>query len=309
MQDPVLPLELLRVFEASARLLSFTSAGRELGLSQPAVSQQIQRLERLLSVRLFERRHRALALSAAGALFLDHVQQALDCVHAGCLAIRAPAAREVLTVTTDFAFAACWLMPRLARFYQLQPQMDVSLITSNRGLLDARADVDLAIVCGDPRRLGPDARLLVPEAVFPVCSARWPAERVPRDWAEAARAPLLSLKPDPGRRWFDWPSALQAAGEVLAPSAVVREFDNYPLVLDAAVAGQGVALGWSGLVDDAIARGALRRCGGEPVRSERGYHLVQPQRKRRLRIVGPFVEWLEAELAMGAMDAGAIRAS
>lgn len=309
MQEPPLPLELLRVFEASARLLSFTSAGRELGLSQPAVSQQIQRLERLLSVRLFERRHRALALSAAGALFLDHVQQALECVHAGCLAIRAPAAREVLTVTTDFAFAACWLMPRLARFYQQQPQIDVSLITSNRGLLDARADVDLAIVCGDPRRLGTEARLLVQEEVFPVCSTAWPSARVPRSWAEAARAPLLSLKPDPGRRWFDWSAALLAAGTTPVPAPAVREFDNYPLVLDAAVAGQGVALGWSGLVDDTIARGALRRCGAEPVRSERGYHLVQPQRKRRLRIVGPFVDWLESELASSTAEAGAMRAS
>lgn len=308
MRDETLPLELLRVFEASARLLSFTAAGRELGMSQPAVSQQILRLERILAVRLFERRHRALALSAAGALFLDHVQQALACVHEGCRAIGASMAREVLTVTTDFAFASYWLMPRLTRFYRLQPHIDVSLITSNRGLLDARADVDLAIVCSDPRRLGGDARLLLPEQVFPVCAGHWPEARVPRNWEEAARAPLLALKHDPGRRWFDWPTALRAAGLQAPAPAPAREFDNYPLVIDAALDGQGVALGWAGLIDDLVARGALRCC-GPGLRSDRGYHLVQPQRKRRERIVGPFVAWLDAELAGPIASGGARVAS
>ena len=103
--------DLLRGFEACARLLSFTAAAAELGTIQPATGQHIQRLEHLLATRLFDRVYRGIELTEPGALLLDHVPQALKSVRAGVEAVSAQAPREVLAVATDFAFAACWFQP------------------------------------------------------------------------------------------------------------------------------------------------------------------------------------------------------
>src|SRR3990167_9540682 len=113
-------LDVLRVFESAARQLSFTAAASELGTSQPAISQQIKRLEQQLATRLFDRVYRGIALTDAGELLLSYVQDGLQSLDAGLLAVTAQQQHEVLQVATDFAFAAYWLMPRLQRFHQLR---------------------------------------------------------------------------------------------------------------------------------------------------------------------------------------------
>src|SRR3989338_8942581 len=110
-----LSLDLLRVFESAARYLSFTAAAVELGTTQPAVSQQIQRLEKHLDSRLFDRVYRGIELTDAGRLLLEHVQDGLATLDAGLAAVGAKPQHEVLQVATDFASAAYWLMPRLHR--------------------------------------------------------------------------------------------------------------------------------------------------------------------------------------------------
>ena len=125
-------LDLLRAFEAAARHRSFTAAAMELGTTQPAISQQIKRLEEQLTIRLFDRIYRGIELTDAGALLFEHVQGGLQSINQGLSAITQQDQHEVLQVATDFAFAAYWLMPRLHRFHQANPQVDVSLVTSDR---------------------------------------------------------------------------------------------------------------------------------------------------------------------------------
>src|SRR5690606_16694096 len=125
-------LDALRVFESAARQLSFTAAANELGSSQPAISQQIKRLEQQLATRLFDRVSGGIGLAEAGQRWLCHVQEGLTALDAGLAAVTARQQHEVLQVATDFAFAAYWLMPRLQRFNRLYPEVDVSLITSER---------------------------------------------------------------------------------------------------------------------------------------------------------------------------------
>ncbi len=108
-----LSLDLLRVFESAARQLSFTAAAEELGTTQPAVSQQIKRLEKELATPLFQRVHRGIVLTDAGQLLLRHVAAGLETIDAGIAALGARQRHEVLQVATDYAFAAYWLMPRL----------------------------------------------------------------------------------------------------------------------------------------------------------------------------------------------------
>lgn len=292
-----LSLDVLRVFESAARQLSFTAAAAELGSSQPAISQQIKRLERQLAVRLFDRVYRGIVLTEAGEVLLRYVQDGLASLDAGLAAVTAGQQHEVLQVATDFAFAAYWLMPRLQRFHQLHPELDVSLITSERDLGALPAEIDVAISFGDGRFKHGEAHLLFREEVFPVCSPQLLKGRPqPLPPSVLTELPLLHLRPESRSRWFDWKGLFRALGIAEAPSPGMLRFDNYTLLIQAAIAGQGVAIGWGHLVDQLLAQGLLcRACAGE-ARSEFGYYLVLPQRKRRQRLTQHFVDWLKVEL-------------
>ena len=108
--------------------------------------------------------------------------------------------------------------------------------------------------------------------------------------------PLLQLKAAPGQRWYDWPGVFSAFGLGPPPAASTPAFDNYTLVIAAALAGQGVAIGWRHLVDELLRQGLLGRVFDGSVASPYGYHLLLPQRKRRLRLVRRFVDWVHGEL-------------
>ncbi|MCG4452921.1 LysR substrate-binding domain-containing protein [Pseudomonas sp. MMS21-TM103] len=290
-------LDVLRVFESAARHLSFTAAATELGSSQPAISQQIKRLEQQLATRLFDRVYRGIVLTEAGEMLLRYVRSGLESLDAGLMAVTARQQHEVLQVATDFAFAAYWLMPRLPRFHQLHPEVDVSLISSARDLGTLPSDIDVAIAFGEGRFKHGEARLLFNEEVFPVCSPQLLRDRqLPLPAAALAELPLLHLRPESRSRWFDWNGLFHALGVAAAPGAGALRFDNYTLLIQAAIAGQGVAIGWRHLVDELLAQDLLCRvCAGE-VRSEFGYYLVLPARKRRQRLTEQFVDWLQSEL-------------
>lgn len=293
-------LDTLRVFESAARQQSFTAAALELGSTQPAISQQIKRLEQQLAVRLFDRVYRGIVLTEAGELLLSYVQQGLGTLDAGLAAVTAQQQHEVLQVATDFAFAAYWLMPRLERFHQLHPEVDVSLVTSERGLGVLPSETDVAIVFGDGRSRHGEAHLLFHEEVYPVCSPlllkNETTPLAPTALSRLPLLPLLHLRPESRSRWVDWNNLFRALGITENPSSGMLRFDNYTLLIQAAIAGQGVAIGWRHLVDELLAQGLLCRVCSESVRTEFGYYVVLPERKRRQRLISSFVTWLQAEL-------------
>ena len=291
-------LDVLRVFESAARHLSFTAAASELGSSQPAISQQIKRLEQQLATRLFDRVYRGIVLTEAGELLLRHVRDGLQSLDAGLAAVTAQPQHEVLQVATDFAVAAYWLMPRLHRFNRRHPEVDVSLITTNRDLGVLPPEIDVAIAFGDGRFKHGEAHLLFAEAAFPVCSPQLLRGRqLPLAPAALTEMPLLHLRPETRSRWLDWHGLFRAFAIAQAPSPGSLRFDNYTLLIQAAIAGQGVAIGWHHLVDDLLAQNLLCRvCGGE-ARTAFGYYVVLPERKRRQRLTEQFVAWLKDELS------------
>src|SRR4051812_11102545 len=124
------PLDLLRGFESAARHLSFTRAASELFLTQSAVSRQIQALESFVGVPLFERRHKALALTDAGQAYYRTVAQTLDQLREATRRLKEARTGHVLTVTTTVSFASIWLVPRLARFRKDHPKVDVRISAS-----------------------------------------------------------------------------------------------------------------------------------------------------------------------------------
>ncbi|MCO7514960.1 LysR substrate-binding domain-containing protein [Pseudomonas guariconensis] len=291
-----LPLELLRAFESAARHQSFTAAAVELGTTQPAVSQQIKRLEALLEVRLFDRVYRGINLTEGGAVLLQHVQAGLGEFKAGIDAVKARQPQEVVQVATDYAFAALWLMPRLPRLRQRHPHLEVSIQTSERSPLGLRGDIDLAIVFGDGRFKHGEALRLFGEEVFPVCSPMLlNARTLPLAPSALAELPLLHLRADSHSRWYDWPRLFRALGIGAAPPTGLS-LDNYSLLIQAAIAGQGVAIGWRHLVDDLIRQNLLCRPLSQSVESPFGYYAILPERKRRARMLESVTSWLMEEL-------------
>src|SRR4051794_23701401 len=162
------PLELLLAFEAAARHLSFTRAGSERFLTQSAVSRQIRALEDELGVPLFERRHRALALTAAGQRLFVTCSAVLAQLRVAVAEIRAPARREVLSLTTTPGLASLWLIPRLPRFTAQHPELDVRLEASYELRSLPGEGFDLAIRYSATGRAG--GVQLFGETAQPVCS-------------------------------------------------------------------------------------------------------------------------------------------
>ena len=191
-----LPLQGLQLFASAARHLNFTLVADEFGMSQPAVSQRIAALEKQLGVALFARSRRGVALTPEGGALHEAVREHLAAIAAALERTRTRSTRAVLTVATDFAFANFRLMPRLAAFQQVEPDLDVRIVTSQNEFDIRDGSVDLAVAFGAGQWPGCDAVLLRPEVVVPMCSpALLPALQAdrPGDPASLLRLPLLPL--------------------------------------------------------------------------------------------------------------------
>jgi len=294
-------LDFLRGFEASGRLLSFTRAAEELHLTQSALSRQVAAIEEALGVALFERRHRALALTPEGEAFHREITTQLQAIARAAESAGSARRSPGLTVTTTVSFASLWLIPRLARFRAQRPDAEVYVSADDRTVDLARGEVDVAI-----RYVGPDSKLpanalaMFGERMLPVVSPtvagdpRTPLER-PGDLAKHV---LLHLDDPEGRTpWLDWAAWLTANGAPgLKPAGSLR-FTLYDQVIQAAVGGQGVALGRLPLIAELLREGRLVAPFPKRYDSERGYvALVAPHSAARDDVIA-FVRWLDDESA------------
>lgn len=272
-----LPLRGLVVFEAAARHGTFSAAARELAMTQAAISQHVAHLEADVGVTLFERRHRGIALTATGERLLPAVREGLQALSGGVATARRAGAKRTVNILTDFGFAAWWLMPRIGELSELMPAVDVKLTTlqSHGNALDQ--DFDLAVLFGDGNWPGGMAQQLFAEEVYPVCAPHYLGNRpVPCSPDDLAGMRLLHLRGAGAGRWFDWADWFAAMGAPPPPRRSELEFNNYQIVLQAALLGQGVALGWPPLIDEMVAGGSLVRLSGTSITSPRGYHLIRP---------------------------------
>ncbi len=251
-------LDLLVGFESAARHLSFTKAGEELYLTQSAVSRQIKDLEDQLGVVLFQRRHRALALTEAGHQFYAAAAQALSTMRAATDRLRAQTGRKTLSVTTTHSFASLWLIPRLAGFTREHPGVDVR-ITADTKVQDLERDgLDLALRHGPASLAGPHAVRLFGEKVFPVCSPKLLKKKPLEKPADLKNHSLLQYDdPDVRHPWLHWKTWLEVERIADLKPAGTLSFSGYEQIIPAAVAGHGVALGRSPLVKELLAEGQL----------------------------------------------------
>jgi DNA-binding transcriptional LysR family regulator len=297
----VLPaLDLLVGFEAAARHLSFTKAGEELFLTQSAVSRQIKELEEQLGVDLFQRRHRALALTEAGKSFYASAAQVLTTMRAATDRLRAQAGKKGLSVTTTHSFAALWLIPRLAGFTRSHPGVDVRIMADTRVQDLDRDGLDLAIRHGPASLAGSSAVRLMGERVFPVCSPK-----LLRDKSRPLREPqdlryhcLLHYDDPEGRHpWLNWKTWLEVERIADLRPAATLSFSGYEQIIPAAIAGNGVALGRTPLVKDLVASGELVAPFKSSADPARAYYAVVSKTAEGRPEVNDFVAWLKQEAA------------
>ena len=287
-----LPLRSLVVFEAAARHGKFVGAATELQMTPARVSQHIAELEATLGARLFERRYRGVELTASGSDLLGAVRQGLQIVATGYDAAARLSSSRTLTILADFGFAAGWLMPRIDRLRAAMPQAEIRLTTAQSGTDFSHVDYDFGVLFGDAAWPGCRARPIIREEAWPVCAPD--LVRGPDPLADAC---LLDLAPpenmlDGDQRWFRWADWFRETGGTLPAPHRVISFNNYQMVMQAAVQGQGAALGWTPLIDDLLAAGQLVRLGDRPLTSERGYFLVEPARAQANPLASEAIDWL-----------------
>jgi LysR family glycine cleavage system transcriptional activator len=288
-------LSALRAFEAAGRHLSFTRAARELSVTQAAISHQIRGLEADLGCALFIRRARGLELTDAGRQYLGPLGAAFEAMIQATARLRARHADEQLTVSVLPSFAAKWLVPRLPRFRERHPAIDVR-VSAGYGLVDfARSDVDLAIRFGRGSWAGVTSELLLRETMAPVCAPALLEGPQPLATPEDLRHHTLLHDVWFGGshdQWREWLAGVGALGVDWRRGPI---FSDSGLTIQAAIDGQGVALGRSVLVADDIARGRLVYPFLGADRPSLAYYIVRPERAFERPGVAAFRAWLHEE--------------
>ena len=288
------PLNALPSFEAAARHLSFSKAADELHVTHGAVSRAIRNLEDHLGIQLMIRATRSVRLTPAGAAYAAEVREALDQLATATRVATGQHSAGLLGVSTLDSFAGKWLVPRLFRFRQAHPEIEVRLATSER-LADFVSDgIDIAVRYGRGQYPGVSAELLIKEDLFPVCSPKLLEGPHPlRTPADLRHHTLIH-----DDFHIDWSMWLRSAGiEGIDPHRG-PSFHSSVLALQAAVQGEGVVLGRSPLVGDDLAAGRLVRPFDISM-AGRGYYVVYPPRALQFTKVKAFRDWLMAEASRG----------
>ncbi|HEX6957975.1 MAG TPA: transcriptional regulator GcvA [Ferrovibrio sp.] len=290
------PLVALRTFEVVARHLSLIRAADELCVTPAAVSHQIRTLEAHLGLQLFQRSGRNITLTEAGQACLPGIRGGFEMFADAIAQLETLSEGGVLTVSVAPSFAVKWLVPRLGRFQQSHPNIDVRVAASNQLANFVSDNVDIAIRYGKGHYADVAVERLLPETVFPVCSPMLLERhrlKTPKDLAAVTL--LHDDSPDDDHSCPSWQAWLQAAGVEAAEVNRGLRFTQSSLVLDAAIHGKGVALAKAVLAQADIAAGRLVRLFRKETPLDYGYFIVAPPRKLSLPKVAAFAAWLRAE--------------
>jgi LysR family glycine cleavage system transcriptional activator len=305
------PLNALRVFEAAARHLSFTKAADELHVTPGAVSQQIKALEEYIGAPVFKRHKRTLLLTDEAQAALPALRDGFDRLAEAGRLLSSRAESGKLAVSIAPSFAAKWLVPRLDRFHERHPDVDV-WISADMEIVDfSAADIDIAIRYGPGGYEGVVVEHLMAETIVPVCSPRLLAGAraltAPADLVHHAL--LHDGSPDKADSSPTWPMWLKAAGVSGCDGMRGPKFNQSILVLEAAVAGKGVALAKHHLARADLDAGRLVIPFDRPTPSRFAYYIVHPHARAASKTVRAFKAWLHEEAARAADAAQIARAA
>jgi DNA-binding transcriptional LysR family regulator len=282
----------LFVFEAAARCGNFTRAAQQLYVSQPAVSRMLARMEDHIGVRLFERVHGGIELTENGRILYRAISDGFQGIENAIREIEARATGvESVTLSVSTAFTTHWLMPRMSRLHQLFPKVDLRFQLISGRLGGPLHDVDLGMRFLHDGEIDDNAVLLMPETLLPVCNDRYD-ERM-RDDAGRQRGDTMIVMDDEEIGWHQRFTSFAQHGRHVAG---MLGFNDYAIVVQAALLGQGVALGWLSVVSYWLAHDALRAAEEEMVVTNRRCCLVTPANRPLRPIVAEVRAWLIKEM-------------
>ncbi|QYD67050.1 transcriptional regulator GcvA [Paraburkholderia edwinii] len=300
MFDRLPPLQTLRAFEATARLLSMTLAAEELHVTHGAVSRHIKTLENHLGVPLFRRLTRRIVLTDAGAEFHFAVARLLGELTREAESLRGHDSIASMTISTSVSFASKWLAPRLHRFKAIHPELDVHLDVTDRNVDLDDGQVDAAVRYGGGRYPRVQSERILEETVTPVCSPSY-REEVGGLTNPASLTRCTLLHED--RMLANWEQWFAYADVGRSRRGRGAAYSHGSMAIEAAIRGEGVALGRSALVGDDIAAGRLVAPFPDiRLKVERGYDLVYRTGNRDHPKVRALREWLAGEVKQFLAD-------
>lgn len=288
------PLAGLGTFAIAARHLSFTKAAQEMHLTQGAVSQQIRQLEERLKLTLFVRYHRRLELTVAGARLAVQLNHSFTEINDLVLELQEEETSNILTVSVMPSFATKWLIPRLGSLQEAYPDLQLRIQANDREVNFQRDRIDVAIVHSHVHSSKGHIVPLMKDKVFPVCSPAFVQQRALAEANQLAQVPLLNDDSEwrfssPYAEWEKWLLLANAKG--IKPSRGIS-FNRGDLAVQAAIAGQGVALGRTPLVMDDIQQGRLVMPFSETLDEGHAYLFVCPEMQRQREPVQQLLSWL-----------------
>lgn len=289
----------LQAFECAARHGSFTQAAHELNLTQSAVSRQIKDLESQLGVLLFERIRQRILLSDAGQKFLPEVRRLLNQTEDTMLRAMASAqSTSSFSVATLPTFGTRWLMPRLPDFIAHHPGIALN-VASRSGVFDFEEHpFDLAIHYGQPVWAHATCTYLCSEIIVPVASPAFLQNRQPDQPHQLEDEPLLHLATRP-KMWAQW---FESCGVEAKSAYRGHRFDQFSMVIGAALAGLGYALLPLYLIEQELQDGRLRMLFDQPMRTENDYYLVVPEGKMENPLTQTFCQWIAGQVGTTNQD-------
>lgn len=282
-------------FESVARLNSFTLAGKELGVSQAAVSKQIRVLEDNVGVQLFQRMHRNIYLTEAGETLFAIISESLQKIASGFDQIIQGSEKEEIVLASTAPVSQLRIMPRLNRLVEVLPHARLRLATQ-MFVGDLRSpDADMEIRFGNGRWTEGESVLLFEEEVFPVCSPAWLARnQTPQSLEDLASSGLLDSDAT-SEGWITWAGWFKELGLTPSKLNINLRCSLYTDVIQAAVNGFGLALGWGRMVDHLIDSGELVKLEPFVVRQKESYYLVVRNGQGITPNVLAIVQWLQSK--------------
>lgn len=271
--------------------MSFTQAATELSVTQGAVSRQIRLLEEYLGRALFVRDKRQLGLTQTGTEYYASVQQSLQVLADATGDILQWRSNKQITVVTSNAMASLWLLPRLPKFQDLFPNIDVRILATDSLKGVRSSEYDIALFYHRKAPAGMSAIPLFRERVYPICSPDF-LQRQTADNPEQLLA-TTQLWLDSSENWLTWKEWFKSAGlKQIEPSRRLN-LNNYPMLIQAALNGQGIALGWEQLVEQYLDTGLLVRPVSTELNTEAHFYMLESEdRTRRKPGVEEFRDWL-----------------
>ena len=284
------PLSALRPFEAAARLESFSRAAEELHLTHGAVSRQVRALEDHLGASLFSRHGKRVALTADGRVFAERIRAALQQIADAADALASRRRDPRLTVSVLPSFASRWLMPRLIRFMDAHPKIEVNVLASTALANFTNDGVDVAIRFGRGPWPNLACERFLDDEYFPVASPRMNRGKLPKEPRDLLRLRIMREDRDDWERWF------AVAGVELEAPLEGPSFNDSTYSLQAAARGEGVALARRSIVMEDLERGTLKRLFTIAVAARESYWFVSPKDLANAPKVKAFRDWVKAEL-------------